>query len=82
MTSSVSQLTTIAKAESNFKVQYVVVNGEPWFKAKEVASILGYVNTKQAILQHVRDKRKLKLNELRGLNLDHQTLPKQMDNKK
>jgi prophage antirepressor-like protein len=39
MTSSVSQLTTIAKAESNFKVKYLLVNGEPWFKAKEVATI-------------------------------------------
>ena len=30
-----------------------VVNGDPWFKAKEVASVLGYANTKQAQIKNV-----------------------------
>ncbi|MFM7981830.1 MAG: BRO family protein, partial [Candidatus Fonsibacter sp.] len=38
-------------AEFNFNsktIACIVVNGNPWFKAKEVATILGYANTKQA----------------------------------
>ncbi|MFM7983009.1 MAG: Bro-N domain-containing protein, partial [Candidatus Fonsibacter sp.] len=31
----------------------IVVNGNPWFKAKEVATILGYTNTTQAIITHI-----------------------------
>ncbi|MFM7978813.1 MAG: Bro-N domain-containing protein [Candidatus Fonsibacter sp.] len=31
----------------------MVVNNNPWFKAKEVATIIGYANTKQAIITNV-----------------------------
>ena len=41
--------------ESSFKVQCVCVSGEPWFKGKEVATILGYKNTMQAIRVNVDD---------------------------
>ena len=42
--------------EFNFNsntIACIVVNGNPWFKAKEVATILGYANTKQAIITNV-----------------------------
>ncbi len=32
----------------------------PWFKAKTCAIILGYVNTRQAILLHVDEKKNKK----------------------
>jgi len=37
--------------ESN-QVRVVDVNGEPWFVGKDVAEILGYVNTNKAVSQH------------------------------
>ena len=38
-----------------------MVNGEPWFRGKDVASKLEYSNTKKAISDHVdiEDKKKL-----------------------
>ncbi|MFM7977859.1 MAG: BRO family protein, partial [Candidatus Fonsibacter sp.] len=42
--------------EFNFNsktITCIVVNGNPWFKAKEVATILGYTNTTQAIIKHI-----------------------------
>lgn len=43
-------------------IRTVVINNEPWFIGKEVASILGYENTRKAILSHVDedDKKILK----------------------
>lgn len=35
------------------KVCTLEINNEPWFVAKEVAEILGYINTSDAILKHV-----------------------------
>ena len=60
----ISSLTTIVKDNSNFKVQYILVNDEIWFKGKEIAMILGYANTAKAIQQHVDDDDKRKLNQL------------------
>ena len=39
-------------------------SGEIWFSGKEVAEALGYVNTRQAILRHVRDKYKKRMAEI------------------
>lgn len=41
---------------------YVISQGEPWFKAKDVAQILDYQNARQAIIEHVSflDKKILK----------------------
>ena len=39
-------------------------SGEIWFSGKEVAEALGYVNTRQAILRHVRDKYKKRVAEI------------------
>jgi len=57
-----------------FSIACLIVDDTPWFKGKEVATILGYTNTKQAILKNVDEDDKLKLDELGGLfdrPLDH-----------
>lgn len=41
------------------KVRVVKKGGEPWFVGKDVAEILGYSNTKDAIAKHVDDEDKL-----------------------
>ncbi len=33
---------------SSFKVQYLCVDGDPWFGGKDVALVSGYANTMQA----------------------------------
>ena len=38
---------------SSFKVQCVCVSGEPWFRGKDVATILGYADTKKAIANNI-----------------------------
>jgi len=37
------------------KVRTIIINGEPWFVGKEIADILGYSNTRDALLNHVED---------------------------
>lgn len=37
-------------------VRTVTIDGEPWFVGKDVAEILGYGNTRDAILSHVDDE--------------------------
>ncbi|WP_080656953.1 Bro-N domain-containing protein [Selenomonas ruminantium] len=37
----------------------MVIDNEPWFVGKEVAEILGYADTNQAIRKHVDDDDKL-----------------------
>lgn len=41
------------------KVRTVTINNEPYFVGKDVATILGYKNTKDALLKHVDDEDKL-----------------------
>ena len=38
---------------NNKTIACIVVNGSPWFKAREVATILGYTNTTQAIIKNI-----------------------------
>ena len=45
-------------------VTCIIVNDNPWFKAKEVATILGYANTKQAIIKKVDDDDKQTVEQL------------------
>lgn len=40
------------------EVRVVKVNGEPWFVGKDVATILGYSNTRKALIDHVYDEDK------------------------
>ena len=37
------------------EIRTVVIDGEPWFVAKDVATALGYSNTRDAIAKHVDD---------------------------
>jgi anti-repressor protein len=52
---------------SSFKVQCVCVSGEPWFKGRDVATVLGYADKTQAIRVNVDDDCKKKLVELGGV---------------
>ena len=47
-----------------FKVQYVCVDGNPWFRGNDVAEILGYSRPRNAIKDHVPDKFKNTLENL------------------
>ena len=51
---------------NNQAITCVVVNGDPWFKAKDIATILAYANTKKAIIDNVDDDDKRKLVDLMG----------------
>lgn len=44
---------------NNLPVRTVLSDDEPWFVGKDVAKILGYANTKDALLKHVDDEDKL-----------------------
>lgn len=48
------------------KVRTVTINNEPWFVGKDVATALGYSNTKDALISHVaeEDRRILKRSEI------------------
>ena len=52
--------------DANYSIQYIMVDGAPYFKGKEIATILGYTNTKKAIIDHVDEDDKKKLGDLRG----------------
>ena len=43
----------------NHEVSSLVINSEPWFVGKDVAEVLGYKNTKDALTKHVDDEDKL-----------------------
>ena len=61
-----TQIQTFQNA--SFKVQCVCVSGEPWFRGRDVATILGYNNTTQAIRVNVDDDDKKKMEELGKLS--------------
>ena len=46
------------------EISCMVVNNEPWFKAKDIATILGYVDTKRAIQMNVDSEDKLQYKKL------------------
>lgn len=48
----------IFKSEEFGTVRTVEINGEPWFVGKDVAEILGYSNTRDALGRHVDDEDK------------------------
>ena len=56
---------------NNKAIACIVVNGDPWFKAKEVATILAYTHTNKAITDHVDDDDKRKLVDLMGGSQSH-----------
>lgn len=55
------------------KVRMALINGEPWFVAKDVADILGYENTNKSIIDHVdnEDKEIVKMSDIQEKLLDH-----------
>ena len=66
---------TITSATSDFKLAYKLFSDVIYFKAKDIASVLGYTNTTKAILDHIDCDYKFKLGDLVGSNemglLDH-----------
>ena len=48
----------IFKSEEFGKIRVLEINSEPWFVGKDVAEALGYSNTRDALIQHVRDRHK------------------------
>lgn len=44
---------------NNQKVRTLIINNQPYFVGKDVAEILGYGDTNQAIRKHVDDEDKL-----------------------
>ena len=57
-----TQIQTFQNA--SFKVQCVCVSGEPWFKGLDIATVLGYTNSRKAIIDHVDDDDKMKFEEV------------------
>ena len=54
-------------------VRVVVIGGEPWFVGKDVADVLGYLNTRKAIRDHCKGGRPVGGNES-FTHLDPQTI--------
>lgn len=56
----------IFKSNEFGEVRTVIIDNEPWFVGKDVATALGYSNTKDALISHVaeEDKRILKRSEI------------------
>lgn len=50
----------IFKNEEFGQVRTMLINNEPWFVGKDVAEILGYSNTRKALLDHVDEDDKCK----------------------
>lgn len=58
------------------QVRTTTINDEPWFVGKDVAEILGYANTKDAIASHVDadDKRVIQRSEIATLDIPNRGL--------
>ena len=63
-----TEIMTLSSKEANYDIRYILVDGEPWFKGKEVATALGYADTKKAISKNVDDCDIKKLGELNSLS--------------
>ncbi len=61
-------MTTIQTFQnSSFIVQCFCVDGTPWFRGTDAATVLGYVNTKQALIENVDEDDKPVLSDLLAL---------------
>ena len=49
---------------STYKIECVFVDDNPWFRGKDVATVLGYANTTKAITNNVDEDDKKKMEEL------------------
>ena len=52
------------EALAGAEINCIVVNGKPWFKAKDVTHTLKHTNTTKALRDHVYDEDKRKYNDL------------------
>lgn len=55
---------------NGYKFLYFSVNDDIWFKGKDIATILEYENTKEAIIDHVLDEDKITFEKLRINNVN------------
>lgn len=53
-----SKIQLFTNEELDMKVRVVEINGEPWLVGKDVAEVLGYKNTRDALSRHVDDEDK------------------------
>ena len=59
---------------NNNAIACVVINGNPWFRGKDIATLLDYADTKKAIAKNVSEDDRKKMEELMGVwetPLDH-----------
>ena len=54
-----SKIQLFTNEELDMKVRVVEINGEPWLVGKDVAEVLGYKNTRDALSKHVDDEDKV-----------------------
>lgn len=54
-----SKIQLFTNEELDMKVRVVEINGEPWLVGKDVAEVLGYKNTRDALSKHVDEEDKL-----------------------
>ena len=54
----------LIKKDNLFELQYVKHNDDIWFRAKQVADILGYKNSNDAIIKHVDMNDKVKISDI------------------
>ena len=68
MSSSDVALQTFSKDFGEYQAQLTIllVEGEPWFKGTEAAAALGYKNLRAAILTHVDDEDRQRLDNLKS----------------
>ena len=59
-----SLIQTFENTELGFNIQSIHINDDMYFKGKDVASTLGYVDTASAIQDHVRQRHKSKLEQI------------------
>ena len=69
MNNALSTFRFAPNANINALVRVVNIDGDPWFVAKDVAAILGYADTDQAIRAHCKALKLLKPVELTGLGI-------------
>ena len=53
---------------NNKPIVCVVAGGDPWFKGKDIATLLDYADTKQAIAKNVSEDDRKKMEELMGVS--------------
>ena len=55
-TKTVARVEVFNFSEKSRPVRVQVINGEPWFVAKDIAEALGYSNPRKAINDHCKEK--------------------------